>query len=325
MYNKEYKMKFIKTLDVKEISEERYIYLFEKTAEVEFRIDKDLFDMNFEELEIVFYSSKRSKHRSLISFITTIKNYITWAKDNGYSSSSVHPIVEAINTAFVDKYLYKEGLTYYTREELLSNIDKLVNVRDKAIVLAVFEGIRGKGLSELINLRFEDLSKKEDKYYVSLLSDEINFSNRQIEISKELYDLLEQTYWEKEYTGKKGNKTRVADGEYILRKNRVGEGDIRFTVSMINSLFSNVIKNEFEDSQITVTSLLESGAMWYTNSLLKEDRIITKDIATDVMNRYGLYSFKGEKKDYPSFMRYKEIINDEFFDDSYGSFKYGFK
>ncbi|KOS61530.1 hypothetical protein FJQ98_16125 [Lysinibacillus agricola] len=325
MYNREYKMKFIETLDVKEISEERYVYLFEKTAEVEFKINKDLFDMNFEELEITFYAAKRSKHRSLISYITTIKNYITWAKDNGYGVSPVHPIVESINTSFVDKYLYKEGLTYYTREALLMNIEKLINVRDKAIVLAVFEGIRGKALSELTNLRYEDLSEKEGKYYASLLSDEINLDNRQIEISKELYDLFVQTYRKTEYIGKKGNVTRVADGEYILRKNRVGEGDIRFTVSMINSLFSGIIKTEFEDAQITVTSLIESGAMWYTNSLLKDDRVITKEIATNVMNRYGLYSFKGEKKSYPSFMRYKEVINDEFFEDNYGSFKYEFK
>lgn len=325
MYNQEYKIAFIKTLDVKEITEERYVYLFEKTAEEEFKLGKDLFDMNFEELEIVFYSAKRGKPRSLISYITTIKNYIIWAKDNGYSSSSVHPIVEAVNTSFVDKYLYKEGLTYYTREELIAQLDKLINIRDKAIVLAIFEGIRGKGLSELINLRYEDLSEKEGKYYASLLSDEINLDNRQIEISKELYDLLDQTYRKTDYIGKKGNSTRVAEGEYVLRKNRVSDGDIRFTVSMINGLFSGVIKSEFEDAQITVTSLIESGAMWYTNSLLKDDRVITKDVAADVMNRYGLYALKGEKKDYPSFMRYKEIVNDEFFEDSYGSFKYGFK
>ena len=179
IYNEEYKKAFLKTLNLKKASEDRYLNLFNNSGVQEHSLKKDLYNMDFEELELVFYRLQTPKTRTLISYITLIKNYITWAKHNGYSDSNVHPIVEQIGSSFVEKYLNKEALIHYTRDELFEAMNGLINVQDKAIILCAFEGIRGKGLCELLNMRYIDLSKTDDgKYYVHLLTDTVNLIPR---------------------------------------------------------------------------------------------------------------------------------------------------
>jgi len=324
MYNVEYKEAFLEASEHAEETKNQYRLYFKKTEPFENQKGKDLFDMDFDMLEELFYWVQRKTERSAVNFFNTIKNYITWAKDNGYGESPLNPIIDTINTEFVSKYLYKEGIKYYTRKDLFKYFENMNNVRDKALVLALFEGISGNKFSEIINLRREDLSEKDGKYYASLLSDEVDLTHRQLEISEELYNMVIEAYNAQEYKNTSGRVNRIVDGEYIFRKSRIGGNDVRITVPMLQNTIINVIKPAFDDVQITTTSINNSGVMHYANEYMNSDRVLTKEIATRVAEKFDLYGLEIKGKKYPSFMRFKEIIDVDYMEEEYGNFKLNF-
>jgi len=324
LYNSEYKEAFLKASEHAEETKNQYKVYFKKTEPFEAQKGKDLFDMDFDMLEELFYWVQRKTERSAVNFFNTIKNYITWAKDNGYGESPLNPIIDTINTEFVSKYLYKEGIKYYSRKDLFKYFENIINERDKALVLALFEGISGNKFSEIINLRREDLSEKDGKYYASLLSDEVDLTHRQLEISEELYNMVIEAYNAQEYKNTSGRVNRIVDGEYIFRKSRIGGNDVRITVPMLQNTIINVIKPAFDDVQITTTSINNSGVMHYANEYMNSDRVLTKEIATRVAEKFDLYGLEIKGKKYPSFMRFKEIIDVDYMEEEYGNFKLNF-
>jgi len=324
LYNSEYKEAFLKASEHAEETKNQYKVYFKKTEPFEAQKGKDLFDMDFDMLEELFYWVQRKTERSAVNFFNTIKNYITWAKDNGYGESPLNPIIDTINTEFVSKYLYKEGIKYYSRKDLFKYFENIINERDKALVLALFEGISGNKFSEIINLRREDLSEKDGKYYASLLSDEVDLTHRQLEISEELYNMVIEAYNAQEYKNTSGRVNRIVDGEYIFRKSRIGGNDVRITVPMLQNTIINVIKPAFDDVQITTTSINNSGVMHYANEYMNSDRVLTKEIATRVAEKFDLYGLEIKGKKYPSFMRFKEIIDIDYMEEEYGNFKLDF-
>ena len=325
MYNKEFKEMFINALDRNKGSKTQYMSMFARTELIERSKNKDIFDMNMDELDDLFYKLRRKTSRSAVQFFNLIKSYIQWAKDNGHSESRLHPIVDTINSEFVEKYLYKVGNKYYTREEILDGMQELLNPRDKAIILCLFEGIFGKSCSEIINLRYEDITERDGKYYASLLSDEINLTNRKLEISKDLYDLLDLTYRTQETYNDKGGKSRVVDGEFIFRKNRIGSnGDIRLTQGLIVTKYMEIIKTAFDDLQLNASRINHSGVMWYANELMNEDRVLTKEILSQLVERFDLATTTVNGTVYPSYTRFKELIDVDYMRETYGDFRMDF-
>lgn len=325
MYNKEYKDAFINTLERSVESKYQYESMFKRVEPLENEIGKDLYDMNMDELETVFYKLRRRTKRSALQFFNLIKSYITWAKDNGYSSSKLHPIVDVINSEYVEKYIYKAGTNYYTREEILEGIQNLANARERALVLALFEGISGKKHSEIINLRAEDISEKDGQYYVSVLSDEIELTNRQVSISKELYELLIEAYETKETTNPRGGKSRVADGAYVFRRNRIRAGeDCKLRHQSISALYMGTIKNAFGDSNISATIINNSGLMYYANEIMGDKRVMDTEVAEKVAKRFDLTMSGYKGKVYTHYTRLRERIDVDYMIETYGDFTIDF-
>lgn len=275
-------------------------------------------------LDLLFRQAKRQTKRSAIIFINTIKNYITWAIDNGHSASPTHPIVDVINDEYVSTYVWNAGKNYYNREELLlKKIELLDNNRDMAIVLLLFEGIVGSSFSEIRNLRIDDITTKDDKFFLNVLSEEINLTSKQIEITKELHDLLIKTY-NAEIKSPSGKMARLVDGEYIFRKNRLGkDNDVRITPSMISTIIMQRIKDSFSDSNITATTIEISGMMWYANEWMNEKgvRIFNLNIVEKLVKKYNLSTISLNNKEYPQLQRNRETMDFDYMQDEFGHFE----
>lgn len=324
MYNEEYKKSFLETLNLSDSSLKTYYSIFNKTEPFERKHETDLYDMDNSMLDLLFRQAKRQTKRSAIIFINTIKNYITWAIDNGHSASPTHPIVDVINDEYVSTYVWNAGKNYYNREELLKKIELLDNNRDMAIVLLLFEGIVGSSFSEIRNLRIDDITTKDDKFFLNVLSDEINLTSRQIEITKELHDLLIKTYNTSEIKSPSGKMARLVDGEYIFRKNRLGkDNDVRITPSMISTIIMQRIKDSFSDSNITATTIEISGMMWYANEWMNEngDRIFDLNIVEKLVKKYNLSTISLNNKEYPQLQRIRETMDFDYMQDEFGHFE----
>lgn len=324
MYNEDYKKSFIETLNLSDSSKKTYYSIFNRTESFERKHNVDLYDMDNSMLDLLFRQAKRQTKRSAIIFISTIKNYITWAIDNGHSASPTHPIVDVINDDYVATYVWNAGKHYYTKEELLKKIELLDNNRDKAIVLLLFEGVVGASFSEIRNLRIDDITTKDEKHYLNVLSDEINLDSRQVGISNELHELLIKTYNTSEIKSPSGKMTRLVDGDYIFRKNRLGkDNDVRITPTMISSIIMQRIKDTFNDSNITATTIENSGMMWYANEWMnqKGERVFNLNIVDELVNKYNLSTITFNNKAYPQLQRIRETIDFEYMQDEYGYFE----
>lgn len=55
---------------------------------------------------------------------------------------------------------------YFTKVEIQETCDAIINFQDKFILYALFNGIRGKGCSDLLNIKVEDIA--EDNSYINL-------------------------------------------------------------------------------------------------------------------------------------------------------------
>lgn len=325
MYNKEIKEAFINAIDRNESSKTQYLTMFNKVEPYENKLSKDLYDMDMDDLDDLFYKLKRRTSRSAVQFFNLVKAYISWAKDNGYSESSLHPIVDVVNHDFVEKYLYKVGVSYYTRDELIEASENLLNVKDKALVMSLFEGISGESYSEIINLKYDDLKKEDGRYFAEVMYDEIDKKTRQVEITEHLYNLLIETYETKETKNKNGGKSRVVDGEYIFRKNRVGsDGDIRYTFGIVSTKQMTLIKDAFDDKNINATRIINSGLMWYSNEMMDEKRVLTKDIVKKLTEKFDLTVNNPNGTKYASYTRFKERIDIDYMVETYGDFKIDF-
>lgn len=324
MYNEEYKIAFIDSLGLAETSKKTYYSIFNRTEPFERKYDMDLYDMDNSMLDLLFRQAKRKTKRSAITFIGRIKNYITWAIDNGHSASPTHPIVDVINDEYVEPYVWNAGKKFYTRDEIIEKFDSLPNNRDKAIVLALFEGIVGVSFSEIRNLRLEDISSKDDRFYLNVLYDEVNLRDRRIEIPKDLHDLLIQTYNTSEYKSPKGNMIRLLDGEYVFRKNRTTEnGDVRMSTVMISSQLMTYLKEAYDDTNINASMIEISGMMWYANEWMNQcgNRVFDLNIVDKLVKKYNLSTIKPDNKEYPQLQRIRETMDFEYMKEQYGYFE----
>src|SRR5690606_1173441 len=86
-----------------------------------------------------------------------------------------------------------------TREHVIDMADQLVNESDRALLLGLFEGIRGTGFSELLNLEEKDIREKDGIFQVRL-----NGNERTIEISERLAQMLISAANRSEYNNKNG-------------------------------------------------------------------------------------------------------------------------
>lgn len=82
---------------------------------------------------------------------------------------------------------------YLTKEDVYELCNSTNSYREKAVILGLYEGIKGENLSELINLRREDL-KENNRIYLKDRGKEVVVSPRLYQYFKEAADEMTITY-----------------------------------------------------------------------------------------------------------------------------------
>lgn len=327
LYNSEIKREFIESITNNPDSQKTLYYIFLKTSKVEFKENKDLYQMITDELEKVFHTMKARTTTSAANYISNIYKYLDWCIDNGYTSSNLMDFNNNIRGEYAEKFVSKKLSHFYTKEELYDIFKDLDYVGDQAILLCMFEGIRGKGNSEIANMKKEHLKEIGDKYYVDLFDSEKGTSRLNFEISRDLYHMLIGLSNITEYTDKRGAVTPLDDTPYIFRRSKVGRKSNSITVN--SSFFMNktvYFKKVFENGNLQLKDIEISGLMHYLNELLVDtgDRKVTNEILAKCAEKYdvGIYTHSLTKERTISYSKVREMINEDFFVEHYGEFEY---
>lgn len=165
--------------------------LFGKTEEYENKFNKDVYDW-IDQNAIEFYISICSKNgRTIYNFNSLLKKYVDWCLTRNLVFDCTNHFYE-IN----DDVIYStcvnikaSGARILSKDFIYKSLTLLDNRSDRYILLALFEGIRGKTMSELVDVHPNDVDGNRIK-----LS-----SGRILTISKELITAIQDSSEEYEY------------------------------------------------------------------------------------------------------------------------------
>ena len=184
IYNKDIKERYIKEKNEITILPDSYLErLFKKTEIFETKLNKDVSNFTFYEIEEMYKTWSMNSLASLQVINSHLSMYTQWClqqslvldSQNHYLEFTKDKMVEYINLIVAKK-------KFITRLQLIEMISQLPNASDEFLLLALFEGISGKEYCELTNLKKTDFNGNE----VTLCT------GRKIKISNVLLNLAEE-------------------------------------------------------------------------------------------------------------------------------------
>lgn len=319
VFNKDIKEWYLKSLDIQENSLTTYLSLFNKATFLENQKYKDIFDMNKVELEELFYSLKSPSPQSLSASIGFIGRYIDWAIMNGYTNNRSQRLPSVIDMEYCSKFVYKASIVRYTREQVLAYMQLFDDQRHAVFLLCLFEGIKGEGYSEILNLKTEDLLNEQGVCHAKLTNSK--GYTRTIEISEDLYWKLEKLdkVSSTSVQTKQGQKY-FSDSTYIFKKANAQGEDIQLRASFGNRAL-DLAKTIFDNSKLIASTIQVSGMMWYIWELLKhkEAKVVNKEVLERIACKYDT-GYVNKDSNYVSYSILQNKLDFDFIKENYGYF-----
>ena len=220
-----------------------------------------------------FYTS----YSTLKVLNTMLSNYTEWClrhnlvadSQNHFDELSTKTIMSCVNTA-----LAKTGI--FTRKQLLANIEGFFNVSDKFLVLGLFEGLMGTGMSDFWNVTSEDIDGNKLN---------LKGSGRVLEVSNELIKFARESIDEYDY-----HPIISIEKDSVPKDKSFALDDIRVIKAMWNTSTENdmILRRRMMNRLARLTRsdeqpyrrglLMESGRIDAIKSYMQKDD--TRDIRT---------------------------------------------
>lgn len=320
-YNSEIKFEYLESFEEEKTA---YItsFIFKKSKEIEEALRKDIYDMSKNELAEVMKALSVSSEDSAYIKAVQLEQYIDWAVEAGHVGSNLNPLSNINKREWSSQFVATYKQAAFTREKIIDMCDDLYNWGDKAVLLAIFEGISGEGYSEILNLQKKDLKEKNNKFYADLVNKE--GKERTIEISEELYTYLSKTDDETEYTNKNGqvegerwSKSQLLDSPYIFKKTTRGKQEGKLDLFYVNRKFQ-IYKEVFNLKFLRSKHIENSGIMHMANELHKRDGEFKQEHLLQIAEQYDTTFTKvGEREERVTSV-IKLLLQSDLFENLYG-------
>lgn len=332
LFNSDVKAHFLEDYDVKTDTKRIYYNNFKIASKIEFEKKKDIYEMTDEEVEEILSAAMKASPTALNTLISNLRNYVDWC--NGVYIERNFPLFADTPTReLVKRHIATSKLDFFTREHLLEILENFSNPMDKFIFLALFEGIGGRGYSELFNMKPEHLHEEDGKYFVDLYESTTGKEYLNHEISKELYELAFLTESTNTYAGlaKGASVFELKKTGYVMRKrhNSRTQDD-----RMLRNFISNNIayyREMFGSDILQLSYITQSGIMHHLHELIKDQeaevKIVNKEILEKLSDRFrfGTY-FHSEILEYTySYSIIRRSINKDWFERNYCKIEYKMK
>lgn len=254
--------------------------LFRKTAPVEKKYNKDLYQFNIRELEEVLKTLNAKTIRSLQSSISKIEQYIDFAYKEGRISTQVNLANQFDSKDKIKKYLNEdaEENMIFEKDDIMAMAEESDNPQDGVILALLFDGLSRKNeFEELVELTKDDVDFDFKK---------VNLDNRTISISHETKMLIEDALKEDTYysiNGEKVRKYKITEGNYILRGLR---NKLKVKAQMISQRIMRIAdKNAYK--YLNATTVSYSGQVYYAKQMM-DNGLSIEEAINEVMYRFNI-------------------------------------
>lgn len=296
MYQSETKESFIKDYMKSRVVAETSLYsLFRKTEKYEESLDKDCCQFTQDEILTMYKEFQAKSVYVLLNYNVILKAYCAWKKY--YFNLETEIAYESITKDMLDPLIPKRKVL--SRDDVIDIEDQLYNWTDKAIVEALFEGLSGNSMRDLVSV---------DEKMIDHKSKQLIFPDgRVFDLTDRLYMLLIKTFDETEY---------VCYGSTLRVKKLVGVGRLYKERDNAHAMDSddkyfrwvyrkiqNARKHVGIDN-LTMKNLAAAGLIYYLRQGMSQTGLDLKpflltEMGEKIMDKYG----------YDSAFRVNNVIN----------------
>jgi len=314
LFNLERKESFIADMvtngNISESTAKSYERILSYSARVEYALNKDLSDFNLEEIEKVLFGFNANNRNTVESYSRILSSYLNWSVQKGFSTNN--PLYELKPDDFV-KYLTDEE-TYFTNRQLKRWENHLENFQDAVIIRLLFIGVGGKQLSEIRNLKIQDVDRKNKtlKLTNTLKYDEktglpLKFTERYLDIEDDsTFDLIEGAIRTKKYVKRNGEVSEGAEArsigmlelvenDYVIRSSITKTDNFNYPVDkFVIYRRLSMVSDVFGIDNFTAKLIQRSGMIYYANQIMQGD-ILTLDDMKIVADKFNIKSYHNLK------------------------------
>ena len=188
MYQSEIKESFIKDYMKSRVVARTSLYsLFRKTEKYEERFNKDCCQFTPNEVLEMYGEFEAKSVFVLLNYNVILKAYCAWQKY--YNGLETEMVYDGVTRQMLAPLIPERKVL--SREDVIDIEDQLYNWTDKAIVEALFEGLSGNSMRDLVSIH-EDMMDHKNKRLVFP-------DGRVFDLTDRLYSLLMESFRETEY------------------------------------------------------------------------------------------------------------------------------
>lgn len=258
MYNKHRKESFLEFYG-KNTNYEKIIRTFEQIEYLEKQYGKDASDFTLSQIIEYLKSCGYGSVNSLAQKVSALRKYTDKCIADSLTIDGINHYRE-VDIPLLEKCInqYKSNETLFTEGDIWDICERLINVRDQAMIMSVFNGIYGLRGEELSNLEIGDLNRENN---IVLLKNELG--ERKMEVTSDLMKLLVSSALEDRFFS--FDKSRVIsflDSRLVFKEKRINNNPISVNTARIAKL-----KVYLKITKLTFPHLLLSG---FINNLKKD-------------------------------------------------------
>lgn len=307
MYTKNHKNEFLNQFE-NEYTRKVYESTFRKVEVMEQEVQKDVMDFSKEMFEkLITTYVKPSTKQSARTYCHILSSYIQWSIDKEYSANKLNPLQDG-NSSYFEEFVKNQNSLYMSKNEIDMIIFSLVNAQDSFIVKALFEGIQGRKLYELVNLTKYDIENARKNDNLLKLPNEKG-DIRAITVEDETLKLAEIAIREQEYYKKNGEAdyheniketAPLVESDYVLRPVLTNNDKIMLThYSVYNRLEMIKGLEEFDEykESLTTKNIVRSGMIYEAKKVLDSGLPLNRNTIELICLKYGI-KYKWSLKDF---------------------------
>jgi integrase len=289
MYNPDLKEDFLSTYK-NEDTRKATRYVFSHSYYLEDKYQKDLKDFEKNELDelLIRLAKKTTSMNNFSRYFSIIKKYIRWAINNGYKKSGSNLMLDFNK---MDYQVYIDKSKFISEQKLIEIEESLKNYQDKVILRLIFEGVDGNDLSELVNLKKQDVDFKNKRLR---LYDDKEGRERFIQVSDRCLNLIEKAHTEIIYYPRNGNKQskrgknkfELIQTDHIIKNALNGRTQNLVSKDTIYRRI-DMIKEILKLPNLTATNIRNSGMIKMAVDLYKRDGELTTAHLEEIAEHFG--------------------------------------
>lgn len=313
LFNKELKSQYLNTISDK--TRRSYSRIFSITSKHESALNKDINAFSLEEIEVVLRAFKAKTRNTIESYGRIISSYLNWCVKNGITEKNV---MEDMKPNDFIKFV-RDDSEWISESQLKRFEDLCNNYQDAVILRLLFIGVGGKQLSEIRNLKIEDVDFKDKKLRLinTLKADNnglpLKYTERIIDVDERTLNLIEGAIDQKIYLKRNGEVaptendnvrpfTDLVKNNYVIRSSITKTDNFnypadKFVIYRRLAMLEDVLGID----KFNAKFIQQSGMLYYAKNLIEsgimrgQEKSISLDDLKIVADHFNIKSYHNLK------------------------------